>query len=213
MMKRETFAIANIYVPVSNCDLVAARSLIALAASRLALRAPALRGRHAVPTAMTVGPNHVITNHRIERGDHLAHHRHDRDLRQLTGGLETIVERLKHGIPVAGAHRCHVEHLAHVRTTAPDAAPALERAALEGIGRDADQRSDLFAAHGPEFGQKRRSKQAEFVRELPTTESGKVQKYKLRERGVTETTWDHDAFPDRAHAARGGNAAATAFTC
>jgi hypothetical protein len=28
---------------VSNCDLVAARSLIALAASRLALRAPALR--------------------------------------------------------------------------------------------------------------------------------------------------------------------------
>src|SRR4029077_1700660 len=30
----------------------------------------------------------------------------------------------------------------------------------------------------------------EFVRELPTTESGKVQKYKLRERGVTEKTWD-----------------------
>jgi crotonobetaine/carnitine-CoA ligase len=27
----------------------------------------------------------------------------------------------------------------------------------------------------------------EFVRELPTTESGKVQKYKLRERGITET--------------------------
>jgi hypothetical protein len=46
----------------------------------------------------------------------------------------------------------------------------------------------------PVFGQ---IKQAEFVRELPTTESGKVQKYKLHERGVTETTWDHDAFPDR----------------
>jgi carnitine-CoA ligase len=44
----------------------------------------------------------------------------------------------------------------------------------------------------------------EFVRELPTTESGKVQKYKLRERGVTETTWDREAFPDRAHAAREG---------
>jgi hypothetical protein len=59
---------------MSNCDLVAARSLIDLAASRLALRAPALRAataltrpngsaqrlhsdRHAVPTAMTVGPN------------------------------------------------------------------------------------------------------------------------------------------------------------
>src|SRR5262245_4012434 len=62
---------------VSNCDLVAARSLIALAASRLALRAPALRaataltrpnrsarqlscGRHPVPTAMTVGPIDVV---------------------------------------------------------------------------------------------------------------------------------------------------------
>jgi hypothetical protein len=62
---------------MSNCVLVAARSLIALAASRLALRAPALRaataltrpkgsaqrlpsGRHAGPTAMTVGPNKVV---------------------------------------------------------------------------------------------------------------------------------------------------------
>src|SRR5215471_8344135 len=58
---------------MSNCDLVAGRSLIALAASRLALGAPALRaataltrpnrsaqwlpcGRHGVPTAVTVGP-------------------------------------------------------------------------------------------------------------------------------------------------------------
>ena len=61
---------------MSNCHLVAARSLIDLVASRLALRAPALRaataltrpnrsaqrlpcGRHAVPTAVTVGPNDV----------------------------------------------------------------------------------------------------------------------------------------------------------
>jgi len=34
------------------------------------------------------------------------------------------------------------------------------------------------------------------VRELPTTESGKVQKYKLRERGVTERTWDREAAYD-----------------
>jgi carnitine-CoA ligase len=33
----------------------------------------------------------------------------------------------------------------------------------------------------------------EFMRELPVTESGKVQKYKLRERGVTERTWDREA--------------------
>jgi crotonobetaine/carnitine-CoA ligase len=37
----------------------------------------------------------------------------------------------------------------------------------------------------------------EFVRELPTTESGKVQKYKLRERGVTEKTWDREASHER----------------
>ena len=36
----------------------------------------------------------------------------------------------------------------------------------------------------------------EFVSELPTTESGKVQKYKLRKRGVTETTWDREAAHD-----------------
>jgi carnitine-CoA ligase len=37
----------------------------------------------------------------------------------------------------------------------------------------------------------------EFVHELPTTESGKVQKYKLRERGVTERTWDREASHER----------------
>src|SRR6266581_273733 len=62
---------------MSNCHLVAGRSLIDLVASRLALRAPALRaataltrpnrsaqrlpcGRHAVPTAVTVGPTNVV---------------------------------------------------------------------------------------------------------------------------------------------------------
>ncbi len=32
----------------------------------------------------------------------------------------------------------------------------------------------------------------EFVSELPTTENGKVQKYKLRNRGVTARTWDRE---------------------
>ncbi len=36
----------------------------------------------------------------------------------------------------------------------------------------------------------------EFMDELPSTESGKVQKYKLRERGVTDKTWDRDAAGD-----------------
>jgi carnitine-CoA ligase len=33
----------------------------------------------------------------------------------------------------------------------------------------------------------------EFVADLPTTENGKVQKYKLRLRGISERTWDRDA--------------------
>src|SRR6516225_3455347 len=86
---------------MGNCHLVAGRSLIDLVASRLALCAPALRaattltrpnrsaqrlpcGRHSVPTAKTVGPNNVVTNHCVERGDHLTHHRHDDDLRLLS---------------------------------------------------------------------------------------------------------------------------------
>jgi crotonobetaine/carnitine-CoA ligase len=33
----------------------------------------------------------------------------------------------------------------------------------------------------------------EFMDELPVTENGKVQKFKLRERGVTPKTWDREA--------------------
>lgn len=33
----------------------------------------------------------------------------------------------------------------------------------------------------------------EFFGELPVTENGKIQKYKLRERGVTDKTWDREA--------------------
>ena len=32
----------------------------------------------------------------------------------------------------------------------------------------------------------------EFVEELPRTPTGKVQKYLLKQRGVTEGTWDRD---------------------
>src|SRR5437868_14345812 len=93
---------------MSNCDFVAGGSLIDWVASRLALRAPALRaataltrpnrsaqrlpcGRHAVPTTKTVGPSDVVANHRIKCRDHLPHHRHDHDLRQFAGSYKTLV--------------------------------------------------------------------------------------------------------------------------
>src|SRR5215471_15183839 len=117
---------------MSNCDFMAAKSLTDLTRPNQSVqRLP--RGRHAVPTAMTVGPKHVIANDRVERGDHLAHHCHDRDFRLLSGSVESIMERLEGRIPIAGAHRRHVEHLAYIRTTTPDAPPALERAALERV--------------------------------------------------------------------------------
>ena len=33
----------------------------------------------------------------------------------------------------------------------------------------------------------------DFIDQLPVTENGKVQKFKLRERGITQTTWDREA--------------------
>ncbi len=36
----------------------------------------------------------------------------------------------------------------------------------------------------------------EFMAELPMTENGKVQKYKLRERGVTAAAWDRQVFEE-----------------
>jgi hypothetical protein len=133
---------------VSNCDFVAGGSLIDLAASRLALRAPALRaataltrpnqsgqrlpcGRHGVPTAATVGPNQIVANHGVENGEHLAHHRHDYDFRLLPGRPKTVVECLEHRVPVAGAHRTHVEHAANRCAAAPDATCSLELATVE----------------------------------------------------------------------------------
>ena len=39
----------------------------------------------------------------------------------------------------------------------------------------------------------------EFIDVLPMTENGKVQKFKLRERGVTPRTWDGGAGQSPAH--------------
>ncbi len=52
-----------------------------------------------------------------------------------------------------------------------------------GIIRFCETRMPYFAV--PRF--------LEFVDSLPTTESGKIQKYKLRERGITDDTWDREA--------------------
>jgi hypothetical protein len=144
---------------MSNCDFVAGRSRIDLVASRLPHRALALCAVSAlIPPNQSVqrlpqllaikevGPHDVITNHRVERSDDLAHDRNDRKLRQLAGCFEAMVERPQHRIPIARAHRRLVKHVTNWRTTAPDATPSFELATLERIRRDTNQCSDLFAA-------------------------------------------------------------------
>ena len=39
----------------------------------------------------------------------------------------------------------------------------------------------------------------ELMEELPRTENGKVQKYRLRERGITAATWERTARPASSH--------------
>src|SRR6516225_9006140 len=164
---------------MSNCHFVAGRSLIDLATSRLALRAPALRAataltrpnqsaqrlpcvRHAVPNGITVGPNNVVANHCVEHHDHLTHHRHDHDLRLLSGGREPIVESLERWIPIARAQCSHVEHIADGRAATPDTTLSFELAAFEAIWRDTDERSDLRTAESAELGQERNQSTCQY---------------------------------------------------
>jgi carnitine-CoA ligase len=53
--------------------------------------------------------------------------------------------------------------------------------------------ADLIAYCAPRLPYFAVPRYLEFMDELPMTENGKVQKYKLRERGVTKDTWDGDA--------------------
>src|ERR1022692_4515522 len=183
---------------MSICLFVAARSLIDLAASRLALRAPALRaataltrpnqsaqglpcGRHSVPTAETVDPSDVVANHCVESSEHLTHHRYNHDLRLLSGGLEAIVECLERRIPITGAHGRHVEHAPDLRSTTPDAALPFELAALKGVGRHANERGNLLAVHLPELRQERDQRAGQ---NLTDAGHGGEQPVALRERGI-----------------------------
>jgi carnitine-CoA ligase len=58
--------------------------------------------------------------------------------------------------------------------------------------------ADLIAYCAPRLPYFAVPRYLEFMAELPMTENGKVQKYKLRERGVTEHTWDAGTGQKRA---------------
>jgi hypothetical protein len=85
---------------MSNCDFVTARLLIDLAASRLALRVPALRSvttltrpnrsaqwlacdRHPCAARQRERPKRRVTSYSVKHRDHLSHHRHGGDFREF----------------------------------------------------------------------------------------------------------------------------------
>src|SRR6266536_2932834 len=79
-------------------------------------------GRQDVPADRTVDPRYIVTKHRVEDGDDLAHHSDEDDLGFLSGGREAIVEGSELGIATAADQSRHVQHAPHRRTAAPDGA-------------------------------------------------------------------------------------------
>src|SRR5215210_8453396 len=98
-------------------------------------------------------PRYVVTNNRVQSGDHFPHDSDDDDLRFLSGHREALVESLEHGIVAARRHGCHVEHSSDWGAATPDAADTFELAAVEIVRRNSNNRGDLFVVHLSEFRQ------------------------------------------------------------
>ena len=141
-------------------------------------------------------------------------HTGDRVVRQSDGYFR-FVDRLKDAIRRRGENISSFEveqvllsHPAVANAAAfPVRSPLAEDEVMAAVVLHPDQQlteAQLIAFCEPRLPYFAVPRYLEFLRELPTTESGKVQKYKLRERGVTETTWDREVSRDQAHAARGG---------
>src|SRR4051794_28607747 len=92
-------------------------------------------------------PASAVAQHGVKRGDHLAHDGDKDDLGRLAGGGEAVVECFEGGVVTAGAEGCHVEDVSDRHASAVDAAVSAQLAAVEIVGRETDQRGDLFAAH------------------------------------------------------------------
>src|SRR5918994_1627805 len=95
----------------------------------------------------------IVADHGVQGGDDLPHHSDDGDLRFLSSGCEAFVERFERRIEPASSQGRHVEHSPDRCAPAPDAAYPFHLAAVEVIWRDADDSSDLLAAHLAEFRQ------------------------------------------------------------
>ncbi len=134
-------------------------------------------------------------------------HTGDRAVREANGYYR-FVDRLKDAIRRRGENVSSFE-VEQVLLSHPDVGQAAvfpvpselaEDEVMAAIVRRPDSSLTESALH--EFCQPLLAKFAvprfiEFVDELPVTENGKVQKFKLRDRGVTARTWDREAAGDR----------------
>ena len=98
-------------------------------------------------------PRYVVTNNRVQSGDHFPHDSDDDDLRFLSGRREALIEDFEHRIVAARRYGCHVENSSDWCTATPDAADAFELTAVEIVRRNSNNRSHLLVVHLPELGQ------------------------------------------------------------
>jgi carnitine-CoA ligase len=134
-------------------------------------------------------------------------HTGDRVVRQSDGYFR-FIDRLKDAIRRRGENISSFEveqvllsHSAVANAAAfPVRSPLAEDEVMAAVILHPGQRlseAELIAFCEPRLPYFAVPRYLEFVHELPTTESGKVQKYKLRERGVTQRTWDREASHER----------------
>jgi carnitine-CoA ligase len=143
----------------------------------------------------------------VEAWRNLWFHTGDRVVRQPDGYFR-FVDRLKDAIRRRGENISSFEveqvllsHAAVANAAAfPVRSPLAEDEVMAAVVRHPGRQlteAELIAFCEPRLPYFAVPRYLEFMSELPTTESGKVQKYKLRERGVSERTWDRDACGDR----------------
>jgi crotonobetaine/carnitine-CoA ligase len=136
----------------------------------------------------------------VEAWRNLWFHTGDRVVRQVDGYFR-FVDRLKDSIRRRGENISSFE-VEQVLLSHPAVANAAVFPVRSSLAEDEVMAAlvlhpgrvvmpaDLIAYCAPRLPYFAVPRYLEFMTELPTTENGKVQKYKLRERGVTQQTWD-----------------------
>src|SRR5215218_3578214 len=107
-------------------------------------------------------PSGVVAEHGVKGSDHLSHHGDDDNLGLFVCAGETVVECFEGRVVSAGAERRHVEDVSDGHPAAVDAAMSPKFAAIEVVGRKPDKRSNLLAAHLPEFWQQGDQRECQY---------------------------------------------------